>query len=273
MADESQAASSARLPQTAQGLRSSRAAQPASGVIAAPEAIASPVAVALPVAVASAAAIASPRTQAASVVREAPLAWDTSAAEPLDPDPRQIVRRCRLGEEAAFGDLVSYYGSRVLAFCLRFLRQRQDAEDAAQETLVRACRYLPRFDESREFEPWLLAIANNRCRTALAARRRRPAAATLLEHPEARTECLDGALDGAAQWDLVLKAAMQSLRPEYRDAFVLFHVDHLSYAEIAARLAVPIGTVKTWVHRARRELTQVVASARAPLSAGGDHGL
>jgi RNA polymerase sigma-70 factor (ECF subfamily) len=188
-------------------------------------------------------------------------------------DPRQIVQRCRLGEQSAFSDLVAYYGGRVLSYCLRFLRQRQDAEDAAQETLARACRYLPRFDDSREFEPWLWAIASNRCRTALAARRRRPAAATLVEHPEARAECLDGALDGAAEWEMVLRAAMKSLRPEYRDAFVFFHVEHLSYAEIADRLNVPIGTVKTWVHRARRELTQVVANARAPLAAGGEHGL
>lgn len=264
MADDLQAAQAARAArslQAAQGARPAPAAQALSAVVAAQAAIAAQ------------AFQAAPAALAAPLARQAHLTIDTAAAEPLELDPRQIVRRCRLGEEAAFSDLVSYYSSRVLAFCLRFLRQRQDAEDAAQETLARACRYLPRFDESREFEPWLLAIASNRCRTALAARRRRPAAATLMEHPEARTECLDGALDGAAQWDLVLKAAMQSLRSEYRDAFVLFHVDHLSYAEIAERLEVPIGTVKTWVHRARRELTQVVASARAPLSAGGDHGL
>lgn len=267
MADDLQAA------QAAQAVRAVRSLQAAQGARPVPAAQALSAVVAAQAAIAAQAFQAAPAALAAPLARQAHLTIDTAAAEPLELDPRQIVRRCRLGEEAAFSDLVSYYSSRVLAFCLRFLRQRQDAEDAAQETLARACRYLPRFDESREFEPWLLAIASNRCRTALAARRRRPAAATLMEHPEARTECLDGALDGAAQWDLVLKAAMQSLRSEYRDAFVLFHVDHLSYAEIAERLEVPIGTVKTWVHRARRELTQVVASARAPLSAGGDHGL
>jgi RNA polymerase sigma-70 factor (ECF subfamily) len=66
---------------------------------------------------------------------------------------------------------------------------------------------------------------------------------------------------------------MESLRAEYRDAFVLFHVNNLSYAEIAERLGVPLGTVKTWVHRARRDLTQVIANSRAPLAAGGDHGV
>ncbi len=199
-------------------------------------------------------------------------AWDgpesLRSGWPTD-DPSQIVRRCRQGEQAAFSDLVAYYRERVLAFCLRFLRQRQDAEDAAQETLARACRYLPRFDDTREFEPWLLAIAGNRCRTALAARRRRPASATLTEHPESRPE----SSDGAEEWQLVVKTAMGSLRAEYRDAFMLFHVDKLSYAEIAERLGVPLGTVKTWVHRARRELTQTIANARSPLSSGGDHGL
>lgn len=193
--------------------------------------------------------------------------WPPAEGQPAD--SAQIIRRCRQGEQAAFSDLVARYRDRVLSFCLRFLRQRQDAEDAAQETLARACRYLPQFDESREFEPWLLAIANNRCRTALAARRRRPAPATLLEHPAAPPE----RLESAEEWQVVLKTAMKSLRAEYRDAFVLFHVNNLSYAEIAERLGVPLGTVKTWVHRARRDLTQVIANSRAPLAAGGDHGV
>jgi len=79
-----------------------------------------------------------------------PPEWPPSEWQPVD--PAQLVRRCRQGEQAAFSDLVAYYRDRVLAFCFRFLRQRQDAEDAAQETLARACRYLPQFDESREFE-------------------------------------------------------------------------------------------------------------------------
>lgn len=165
-------------------------------------------------------------------------------------DLRSLVGQCLAGDQGAMLSLVERFRGQVFGLCYRMLGQRQDAEDAAQETFVRVLRNLHRWDPGREFEPWLLAIAGNRCRTALAARKRRPVA-------EAAVELLaDDAPDEQPARHLAeeVRLALDGLRPDYRQAFLLFHEHELSYAEIAEAMQVPLGTVKTWVHRARREL-------------------
>jgi RNA polymerase sigma-70 factor (ECF subfamily) len=128
----------------------------------------------------------------------------------------------------------------------------QDAEDATQETFARVLRHLARWDQNRAFEPWLLTIASNRCRTALSLRRKRPVAQPLVNPVP------DSASDQYRLNNLIeeISFALDRLRPEYRRAFELFHNDAYSYVEIAQRLRCPVGTVKTWVHRARRELIE-----------------
>src|SRR5436305_14798936 len=91
-------------------------------------------------------------------------------------DLRPLVRRCLRGDQRAMLDLVERFQGQVFGLCYRMLGQRQDAEDAAQETFVRVLKNLHRWDQERDFQPWLLTIAGNRCRTALAARKRRPTA-------------------------------------------------------------------------------------------------
>src|SRR5207253_3793966 len=93
---------------------------------------------------------------------------------PLPEELRPLVTLCLRGDERAMLALVERFQGQVFGLCLRMLGQRQDAEDAAQETFVRVLKNLHRWDPERDFEPWLLAIAGNRCRTALAARHRRP---------------------------------------------------------------------------------------------------
>lgn len=165
-------------------------------------------------------------------------------------DLRTLLKRCLGGEQNAFQELIEQYRHRVVTFCRRLMGQHQDAEDVAQETFLRVCRHLHCWDENREFEPWLLAIAGNRCRTALAARRRRPIPQPLPELPtdEHQRNLAHRQLAEEVHWVLA------RMRPEYRRAFLLFHERQLEYTEIAAELGCPIGTVKTWVHRARREL-------------------
>src|SRR5688572_21598845 len=96
-------------------------------------------------------------------------------------DLRLLVRRCLAGDQSAMLALVENFQGRVFGLCYRMLGQRQDAEDAAQETFVRVLKNLHRWDPGRDFEPWLLAIAGNRCRTALASRRRKPVADSAVE--------------------------------------------------------------------------------------------
>src|SRR6478609_10741353 len=89
-------------------------------------------------------------------------------------DLRPLIRRCLTGDQGAMLALVERFRGQVFGLCYRMLGQRQDAEDVAQETFVRALRNLSQWDSSREFLPWLLAIAGNRCRSCLSRRMRRP---------------------------------------------------------------------------------------------------
>jgi RNA polymerase sigma-70 factor (ECF subfamily) len=169
---------------------------------------------------------------------------------PRPSDFPALVKRCLAGDQSAMLALVERFQGQVFGLCYRMLGQRQDAEDAAQETFVRVLKNLHRWDQGRDFVPWLLAIAGNRCRTALALRRRRPIA-------EPSVELLaDDAPDERPAQHLAeeVELALVELRPEYRQAFVLFHEQELSYSEIALAMQVPLGTIKTWVHRARREM-------------------
>ncbi|HEV2969231.1 MAG TPA: RNA polymerase sigma factor [Pirellulales bacterium] len=164
----------------------------------------------------------------------------------------KLVDRCLAGEHSAILELVDRHQRPVFGLCFRMLRHHQDAEDMAQETFVRALRSLSHWDRQRTFLPWLLAIAANRCRTLLSRRTKRPATTAFVEEPSDTTA--DG--EPARRLREELQLAMGSLREDYRQAFVLFHEQEMSYAEIGAALECPVGTVKTWVHRARRELIE-----------------
>jgi RNA polymerase sigma-70 factor (ECF subfamily) len=173
----------------------------------------------------------------------------------LPDDVKELVRRSLGGDPAAMTALVEQFSGLVYGLCFRMLRHRQDAEDVAQESFSRMFRSLGSWDSSRDFKPWLLAITGNRCRTLLESRKRRPAG---LEQPDQvagkpSTDHSDARYLAEEVW-----RAVDGLREEYRQAFLLFHEQELSYQEISEVLACPLGTVKTWVHRARREVATVL---------------
>jgi RNA polymerase sigma-70 factor (ECF subfamily) len=181
----------------------------------------------------------------------------------LSTDVPQLVQQCMAGKQSAIVELVARYQSMVFGLCFRMLGQREDAEDITQETFVRVLDNLDRYDPQRKFEPWLLTIAGNRCRTTLAQRKRRPTNLSLEISPEDHR----GTCSRATLLEEEMNLALSEIRSEYRDAFFLFHREELSYEEIAERLSVPLGTVKTWVHRARQELVQKLRKRGA---IGGD---
>ena len=162
---------------------------------------------------------------------------------------RPLVRRCLSGSQTAMLELVRRFQGPVFGLCYRMLGRREDAEDAAQETFIRMLRSLSHWDEARDFEPWLLAIAGNRCRTALATRKRKPVPESLDE-----VSPIAGEEDQGSHLAEEVQRALGQVRDEYRQAFVFFHEHEKSYGEIAELMEVPLGTVKTWVHRARRDL-------------------
>lgn len=150
--------------------------------------------------------------------------------------------------------LVARYRGQVFGLCYRMLGNWEDADDVTQESFVRVFRSLRHWDPTRDFKPWLLSIAGNRCRSVLATRKRRPPPKDMGDDVPDRTPDVHAVRHLAEEVEL----ALSELRQEYRQAFVLFHAQELSYAEIAEVLGCPVGTVKTWVYRARRELAQIL---------------
>lgn len=161
-----------------------------------------------------------------------------------------LVNDCLAGDQIAMGEFVNRFRGQVYGLCYRMLGQKEDAEDATQETMVRVVRNLHRWDQQRAIEPWLLTIAGNRCRTRIAKRVRRPSHLTL-EHPLTDSSCQDG---DAKLLNEEVQLALSTMRAEYCRAFRLFHEKELCYAEIAETMRIPLGTVKTWVHRARKDI-------------------
>jgi RNA polymerase sigma factor (sigma-70 family) len=161
----------------------------------------------------------------------------------------QLVRCCLRGEPEAVRALVERFQGEVYGLCYRLLNHCQDAEDVTQEVFLRIFRSLRRWDASRPLKPWIMGITVNRCRTWLSQRKRRPELVEFLQDvAESPPE------DNAAELVREIQAALAELRPEYRSVFVLFHEHGQPYEEIAAALERPVGTIKTWLHRARLEL-------------------
>ncbi len=171
---------------------------------------------------------------------------------PLSTEVSMLVSRYLKGHQSAFNELFTRYQGMVFGLCLRMLGHRQEAEDAMQDTFVRVANSLQHWDSQRSFEPWLLTIAGNRCRTMLAKRFRRPKVSPLAFPVEDTTPDQHTANNLAEEMARVL----QSMRADHCQAFLLFHQRQMPYQEIANVMSVPLGTVKTWVHRARQELVE-----------------
>jgi RNA polymerase sigma-70 factor, ECF subfamily len=180
-----------------------------------------------------------------------------------------LARASARGDRPAFARLVELHKRVVYGLCMRLLQDGEEARDAAQETFVRAWMAIGTYDAAQPFAPWLLRIARNHCIDVM--RRRLPTSRKVeLDAAPVEGERRELADDATPPADVALEraqvargldTAVAALPPNYREVVHLFHVEHMSYKEIAATLEVPIGTVMTWLHRARAKLREALATS------------
>ena len=147
--------------------------------------------------------------------------------------------------------LAKQYGDSLYRYCYRYMRNEEDAMDAAQDTLIKVLRKLSTYDVQWRFSTWMLRIARNTCIDRLRHQKRWRAT----EPPDfVDTAPSPQELTSRTQRSNRLLTAMDSLPPLYREVLELYHFEHLKYREIADLLDVPLGTVMNRIFRARQRL-------------------
>jgi RNA polymerase sigma-70 factor (ECF subfamily) len=170
----------------------------------------------------------------------------------------QLVGRAVSGDDAAFTELVRRHQGRVFSVALRMLGREEDALDATQDAFLTVYRKLAQFRGEAAFGTWLHRIAVNACYDVLRKRARQPmlhVADDDREH-EPGPPVVDHA--AAVAGDLDVHRALLEIAPDFRAALLLADVQDLPYEQIAEILSVPIGTVKSRVHRGRIALARAM---------------
>ncbi len=179
------------------------------------------------------------------------------------------------GRQRAFRELLTRYEKPVFSLVFRMVRDRERAEDVAQEAFVKAFNAIDTYDPRYKFSSWLFKIANNLAIDRL--RKRELDTVSIHGAPDARSNedeertSITLPSTGESPEEYVenrelggqIEDAMGRLRPEYRTAVLLRHVEGHTYDEVAEIMDVPLGTVKTYIHRGRAELKEMLAGAVA----------
>jgi RNA polymerase sigma-70 factor, ECF subfamily len=187
---------------------------------------------------------------------------------------QQVVEWAKDGHDPAFRELVRRYERPVFSLVYRMVRDRALAEDLTQETFIKVLNGIRSYRPEFKFSSWIFKIANNAAIDHL--RRRELDTLSLDGAPHAQTpeemqatslqlgSGLESPLDEVAARELGshIERAIARLRPEYRACILLRHVEGHSYEEIAQMLDLPLGTVKTYIHRGRNELRVYLEGVR-----------
>jgi RNA polymerase sigma-70 factor (ECF subfamily) len=165
-------------------------------------------------------------------------------------DDNAAIQKCRAGEREAFRHLVEHYQAEAIGHAVAILGNREDALDAVQEAFIDAFQALSRFDLGLRFYPWFYAILRHRCFKLAASRKRRETIST------EELEILSPLPGVSREESISLEQALLALTTEQRELVTLKHLDGLSYEELAARFAVPVGTIMSRLYHARKQLRQ-----------------
>lgn len=185
----------------------------------------------------------------------------------MAPSDAELARDALAGSEAAYRDLVARYATPAVNFIYRFIRDRALAEDLAQEGFLRVYQRLNTYDPQRKFSSWFFQVLRNLTIDYLRVNRVPTASLDELEEEGHRGAAVDresvSPEQAAQQGELAsaMAAALSRIRPEYREVVVLRYQEGLTHPEIAEILGLPSGTVKTYLHRARKELAEILSEA------------
>lgn len=190
-------------------------------------------------------------------------------------EDHELAAQACEGRERAYRELLERYERPVFSLVFRMVRDRNTAEDLAQEAFVRAFQAIGSYNPSYKFSSWLFKIANNltidhlrkrkldtvsihgspHADSAEAEERTRITLESPGEDPQAFTE--------NRELGSQIEEAIAQLRPEYRTAVLLRHVEGYGYEEVAEIMDVPLGTAKTYIHRGRLQLKDLLAGVVA----------
>ncbi|MDT8323351.1 MAG: sigma-70 family RNA polymerase sigma factor [Bacteroidota bacterium] len=171
---------------------------------------------------------------------------------------KDIVESILRGEEHGYSILLQRYRVRVYSLAFRIVRQREEAEEAAQDAFVRAFRSLDHFEHRSRFSTWLYRITYNTALTYAKRRGRQPTEAEQDDGDVATDEIpADLRLERKELRDLA-EAVIDNMRPEYATVLTLFYLQEQGYEEIAEITGTPLGTIKNRLHRARGQLRRAV---------------
>ena len=182
--------------------------------------------------------------------KEAPL----HTMNPMPSEDCELVKRAQMGENAAFKTLVERHQQTIYNLCYRMLKQREEAQDATQETFLKAYRSLKEFRYESRLKTWLCRIATHECLNRM--RHQECLSLDEMQAEDAHVQIADSAPSSLERIERkevqsMIHRAVDALPQPYRLVITLYHLNELSYAEIAQAMDVPIGTVKTYLFRAR----------------------
>jgi RNA polymerase sigma-70 factor, ECF subfamily len=185
-----------------------------------------------------------------------------------------LVALAQEGRESAYRELVRRYERPVFSLIFRMVRDREVSEDLAQDTFIKVLNHIDKYRPEFKLSSWLFKIANNVAIDHLRKRQLDTISIDGSPHAMSAAEVEATSFDVVARQESALEEmeakelgssierAIQKLRPEYRACIMLRHVEGRSYEEIAATLDLPLGTVKTYIHRARHQLRDALEGLR-----------
>jgi RNA polymerase sigma-70 factor (ECF subfamily) len=169
-------------------------------------------------------------------------------------EDRELIRRYLEGDVSAFDELMRAHEDRVFAICLRMMRNRDAALDATQDVFLTVFRKADRYKEQAAFSTWLYRVAVNTCYDHL-RRQQRKRIDSMPDHLDP-SDPRSGDEFHAVELRPDIETALAGLTPEFRAAVVLVDLDGMSLEGAADTLEIPVGTVKSRVFRARRQLAK-----------------